>query len=83
MKEADRINYVLNLDPMVLAGSLQAGNMKGPVEKQWKPVVLPNKSIYDPFNTFEPYDFIYCEYRDDNMPDGIYKTWSNDTGFTS
>lgn len=79
LKEADRIDYVLNLDPMMLAGTLQAGKMRGPVEKQWKPVIVPNKTAHDPFLTFEPYDFIFCQYRSSGMPDGIYKTWANDT----
>jgi hypothetical protein len=59
-READRINYRLQLEPTQLANALRIGNMKGPVEHQWKSVEVPNNNIE---TTIEPYDYIYFDYR--------------------
>lgn len=74
-READRLNYRLALEPTALANKLREGNMKGRPEKQWKPVIVPPKSLE---TTIDPYDFIYAEYRKDSDVE-LYKTYPNDS----
>eukprot|EP00601_Ochromonadales_sp_CCMP2298_P007360 CAMPEP_0173208830 /NCGR_PEP_ID=MMETSP1141-20130122/22749_1 /TAXON_ID=483371 /ORGANISM="non described non described, Strain CCMP2298" /LENGTH=736 /DNA_ID=CAMNT_0014135355 /DNA_START=177 /DNA_END=2384 /DNA_ORIENTATION=+ len=74
--EADRINYKLALEPAGLCNKLREGNLKGPKEKQWAGVEIPNKNIE---TTIDPYDYIYADYR--TGEDSLYKKWENDTVF--
>ncbi len=73
LKEADRINYRLLLEPTVLGGILREGNAKGPPEKHWKPVEVPVNNLE---TTIDPYDYIYCDYRSDDKRD-MYKKYGN------
>ena len=74
LKEADRINYRLLMEPAGLANRLRAGNEKGPIEKQWKPVEIPNTSVE---TYIDPFDYIYCDYRSGEDP--MYQRYENDT----
>jgi hypothetical protein len=76
-READRIDYPLQLEPTVLGGILREGNAKGPPEKHWKPVEVPNDNLD---TDIEPYEFIYCEYRSNDTRD-MYKKYGNGTIF--
>jgi anoctamin-10/anoctamin-7 len=77
MKEADRVNYKLLLEPTCLANKLREGNSKGRAEQHWKAVEVPSNSIE---THLDPYDYIYCDYR---MEDGdtLYKKWPNGSIF--
>jgi hypothetical protein len=75
LKEADRINYRLLLEPTILGGILREGNGKGPIEKQWKPVEVPSSTIE---TDIDPYDYIYCDYRSSDTRD-MYKKYNNGT----
>jgi hypothetical protein len=77
-READRINYRLLLEPAMVGNKLRTGNMKGPIEKQWKPVEVPFNSIQTPV---EPYEFIYCDYKSDEAFIELYKKYGNGTMF--
>jgi hypothetical protein len=74
LKEADRMNYKLCLEPTQLANVLRIGNMVGPVEKQWKPVEVP---FTHPDTNLSPYDFIYCDFRPELHEKDLYKKWPN------
>jgi hypothetical protein len=50
--------------------------LKGPKEKQWAGVEIPNKNIE---TRIDPYDYIYADYR--SGEDSLYKKWENDTIF--
>lgn len=78
MKEADRINYRLLLEPTALGNKLRLGNAKGPVEKHWKPVDVPSSSIE---TTIDPYDYIYSDYRMEEDDADLYKKWPNGSIF--
>lgn len=78
MKEADRINYRLLLEPTALANKLRIGNLTGPEEKQWKPIEVPISSDRTPF---EPYDYIYCEFISDEKE--MYTKYANGSVFRS
>lgn len=76
-READRVNYRLQLEPTVLGGILREGNAKGPPEKHWKPVEVPANNLE---TTIEPYEYIYCDYQSDEKRD-MYKKYANGTIF--
>jgi hypothetical protein len=81
MKEADRVNYRLQLDPVVLCNTLLQGHLKGPIEKQWAPINMPATSTE---TDIDPFEHIYMDYRGEgdsnsNFTDSIYKTWPNNT----
>lgn len=77
-READRINYRLLLEPTYLGNKLREGNLKGPVEKQWKPVEVPFDSIQ---TKVEPYEYIYCDYKMDEQFSDLYKKYPNNSIF--
>eukprot|EP01039_Chlorochromonas_danica_P003566 gene3566-3905_t len=60
LREADRVNYRLPLEPAQLANALRMGNGQGPVERQWRGVEIPATS---PETKLPPYEHIYCDYR--------------------
>ncbi len=60
MREADRLNYKLQLEPTILASKLRMGHLRGPPERQWNPVEIPYNSTE---TTLDPYDYIYFDYR--------------------
>lgn len=74
LREADRINYKLKMEPAGLANKLMAGNLKGPLEKQWKGVQVPSTSIE---TNIDPYEFIYCDYRQGEDP--MYAQYPNES----
>lgn len=76
MREADRINYHVLLEPNQLANKLRMGNMTGPIERQWKPIEVPMASDQTPF---EPYEYIYCDFKLDCAE--LYKKYPNGTVF--
>eukprot|EP01031_Cornospumella_fuschlensis_P043140 gene43140-52728_t len=78
IQEADRINYRLCMEPAQLGNQLRMGNMKGPVEKQWKPVEVPSTSLE---TTINPYDYMYCEFRPHLHEQSLYKKWPNESIF--
>jgi len=87
MKEADRVNYRLQLDPVILCNALLQGNQKGPPEKRWAPINMPTKNHE---TDIDPYEYIYMDYRCENpedkentsnFNDTIYKTWPNNSKF--
>jgi len=65
LREADRINYRLRLEPAGLANKLREGHLKGPIEKQWKSVEVPSTSIE---TDIDPYEYIHCDYRQGEDP---------------
>lgn len=77
-KEADRINYRLLLEPTILGNKLREGNLKGPAEKQWKPVEVPFDTTRTPV---DPYEYIYAEYKMDEHLTDMYKKYANGTMF--
>lgn len=83
LKEADRINYKLPVDPVMLCNVLAQGHSKGKVEKQWASISMPATSVE---TTIDPYEYIYMDYRvmdpkdeDTNFSDTIYKSWPNNS----
>ena len=82
LKEADRVNYKLAVDPVILCNVLVNGRSKGKTEKQWAPISMPLKSVE---TSIDPYEYIYMDYRiikpgeeeDSNFSDSIYKSWPN------
>jgi hypothetical protein len=74
LKEADRINYKLLMEPAGLANKLRAGNVKGPIEKQWKGFDVPHNNIE---TDIDPYEYIYCDYREGEDP--MYFRYPNNT----
>lgn len=74
LKEADRINYRLQLEPAGLANKLRLGNEKGPIQRQWKGVEVPSSSIE---TYIDPYDYIYCDYNQGD--DSMYRRYENDS----
>ena len=80
LKEADNLNYRLQLDPVMLCNVLLNGHEKGPPEKRWAPISMPAKNDE---TTIDPYEFIYMEYKttneESNFTDTIYKTWNNNS----
>jgi len=85
LKEADRVNYRLQLDPVILCNVLLQGNLKGPPEKRWAPINMPTNSHE---TDIDPYEHIYMDYRCENpadktsnFNDTIYKSWPNNSKF--
>jgi hypothetical protein len=73
MKEADRVNYKLLLEPAMLANKLRIGRLTGRKENQWKPVEVPAKSE---LTLLDPYDYIYMDFRmSEDL--SLYKIWPN------
>lgn len=77
--EAHRIKYKLLAEPVCLSNILSLGNTKGPIEKHWAPVSIPEKSQE---TIIPPYDYMYLTYNDED-PDisMIYKRLDNGTIF--
>lgn len=76
-READRINYLLPLEPTRLCLALRSGKQVGPVEKQWTGIELDSIHVE---TDIDPFDYIYCDYRmsEDST---MYKTWPNNSIF--
>lgn len=88
-READRVNYKLNLDPMGVSNYLAEGKksiVNGEVEKdekgdeiyKWKPVYIPEGSL---LTNIAPTEYIYAKFEDKPHLRYLYKTWENNTIF--
>lgn len=80
MIEADRIDYKLLLDPIYLETVMTAGR-----PGKWNPVRIP---AVTPQTSMSPYEYIYAEYRFDEISQNtredlinVYKRRSNNTYF--
>lgn len=72
IKEADRMNIRLKLDPGALRALCQAGRTVGK-DTMWGPLGIPDECEE---TTIDPYDFIYCEYRAKRTDlSGLYQTY--------
>lgn len=77
MKEADRTNFKLLLEPTALANKLRLGKLTGPKEKQWEGIEV---SVSNEITNIDPYEFIYTDFRFDEDV-SLYKVWPNNCIF--
>ena len=67
------------LDPSLVANALAVGNLKGPEDRQWKPIMIPNIKTE---TNIEPTEYIYGKFSLDIFQSRpIYKKYSGDTIF--
>jgi len=78
LREADRIDLKLPLNPENLKKLLKEGRREGNKEL-WGPVNIPDTSVETPLS---PYDYIYARYEYDR-PEvaNLYHVWDNHTVF--
>lgn len=81
MKQADRLNYLLPLEPTQVSNALYEGHMTGPTENRWKPIRIPE---YSNFTDIGPFEYIYAPFdynKDDDSKLPLFKKQPNDSLF--
>lgn len=80
MQEAERSKFNMNLSEGGASGAMGMGRLRGPIENQFSPVLLPARSQE---TSLDPYAYIYGRFLrsvQEEYP-GIYKQYGNGTIF--